>query len=966
MGRVNGGDAEINIHLFSTMADFHTEIQTGLAQPDVRSQRIINSVSGRLSLRTPQRESLEKLARVEEVLSAGESLPEQLRVIASEFPSVEDFEREFPSLCFALATGVGKTRLMGACIAYLFLKGRSRHFFVLAPNLTIYNKLIADFTPGTRKYVFQGIGEFGVRAPIIITGENYESGISVLNNLFDDVHINIFNISKINTEVRGGASPRIKRLSEYIGKSYFDYLAGLDDLVLLMDESHRYRASAGVRAINDLKPILGLEFTATPFVESGRGNVQPFKNVIYSYPLSAAMSDGYVKEPAVATRENFNPKNYTDQELERLKLEDGIRIHEHTKVELELYAQQNNLPVVKPFMLVVAADTDHANQLLELIRSDHFFDGRYRERVLTVHSALRGEEKEETVERLLTVENPAEPTEIVIHVNMLKEGWDVTNLYTIVPLRAANARGLVEQSIGRGLRLPYGKRTGNAIADRLTVVAHDRFQEIIDDANRPDSIIRSGVVIGRDIPIERQTTVTATPLATEAIATATTATTTSAPTTQTAASRVGAKGDGAAQQGAAQQGTLLFPTAARQQVASKVLEVISRYESLPSSAQLLRPEIQQQIAAAVIEELAPMQESLALESEDESEGRELQPEPLQTLLRSADTIGAIVSDAVQLRNKLSIDIPRIMLQPTGEITNGYRDFDLELDGIRLQPVLMNLLIEELRTHQRSRLLEENGGNIELMVENYLVRALVNYDDISYDQTADLLYKLSGQMVAHLRSYLATDEDVQNVVEYHQRTLAEIIHTQMQKHFWEEQTAYSAQVTKGFTTLQQSTYGVAFGEPARNFRAPVTERAMIKKMLFTGFRRCCYRVQKFDSDTERQFAVILENEPEESQMKWLRPAAKQLGIYYNSSDAYQPDFVVETSNACYLIELKRASLTDDADVQAKARAATEWCRHATAHAQQHATKPWAYLLIPDTAIAANSTLNALVATYSTKH
>ena len=63
---------------------------------------------------------------------------------------------------------------------------------------------------------------------------------------------------------------RIKRLSEYIGESYFDYLAALKDLVLIMDESHRYRASAGVRAINELKPILGLELTATPFVESSR------------------------------------------------------------------------------------------------------------------------------------------------------------------------------------------------------------------------------------------------------------------------------------------------------------------------------------------------------------------------------------------------------------------------------------------------------------------------------------------------------------------------------------------------------------------------------------------------------------------------------------------------------------------------------------------------------------------------
>src|SRR5208282_663263 len=125
-------------------------------------------------------------------------------------------------------------------------------------------------------------------------------------SLFGGIKINIFNISKITSEVRGGKAPRIKRLSEYIGESYFDYLAGLPDLVLLMDESHRYRASAGIKAINELKPILGLELTATPFVESTKGAV-PFKNVIFDYPLGKAMADGFVKEPAAVTRKNFNP-----------------------------------------------------------------------------------------------------------------------------------------------------------------------------------------------------------------------------------------------------------------------------------------------------------------------------------------------------------------------------------------------------------------------------------------------------------------------------------------------------------------------------------------------------------------------------------------------------------------------------------------------------------------------------------
>jgi len=129
-------------------------------------------------------------------------------------------------------------------------------------------------------------------------------------------------------------------------------------------------------------------------------------------------------------------------------------------------------------VLVIARDTTHAGQLAELIESDVLFEGRYKDKVIQVDSSKKGTaSEEEMVTRLLAVESRDEPTEIVIHVNMLKEGWDVTNLYTIVPLRAANARILIEQSIGRGLRLPYGKRTGVSAVDRLNIVAHDRFQE---------------------------------------------------------------------------------------------------------------------------------------------------------------------------------------------------------------------------------------------------------------------------------------------------------------------------------------------------------------------------------------------------------------------------------------------------------------------------------------------------------
>ena len=284
------------------------------------NSRVVHAVTGRLSLRPPQEESLKRLVRALETTpdllrhertNDPDSLASILSTLRAEFPTLEDFEREFPSLCFALATGVGKTRLMGAFIAYLHLAHGINNFFVLAPNLTIYNKLITDFTRNTPKYVFKGIAEFAQQPPLVITGDNYDQTGAAVDDqpqgFAHDVRVNIFNISKINSEVRGGKEPRIKRMKEVLGDSYFNHLANLPDLVLLMDESHRYRASAGVRAINDLKPLFGLEVTATPFVESSRGPV-PFRNVVMDYPLARAMEDGFVKEPAVVTQRNFKAR----------------------------------------------------------------------------------------------------------------------------------------------------------------------------------------------------------------------------------------------------------------------------------------------------------------------------------------------------------------------------------------------------------------------------------------------------------------------------------------------------------------------------------------------------------------------------------------------------------------------------------------------------------------------------------
>ena len=229
-------------------------------------------IKNALALRPPQADSLEIFARLCDVLSLKKDvdLEQELAAARALCPTLTSFERDFPSICFALATGIGKTRLMGACVAYLHYEKGIKNFFVMAPNLTIYNKLKADLgDPSGSKYVFRGLDRF-VTPPRIIDGDNYED---FRQSTFgaSDIVINVFNISKLNSDskVKDGAPARIKRLNEVLGESYFSYLQSLPDLCIFMDESHHYHADKSFKVINELHPILGVELSATPQVQKG-------------------------------------------------------------------------------------------------------------------------------------------------------------------------------------------------------------------------------------------------------------------------------------------------------------------------------------------------------------------------------------------------------------------------------------------------------------------------------------------------------------------------------------------------------------------------------------------------------------------------------------------------------------------------------------------------------------------------
>jgi type III restriction enzyme len=874
--------------------------------------RHVNAISARLSLRPPQRKSLEILDRVTEILPPRKQadLAAALEIIRSEYPGVTDFERAFPSLCFAIATGVGKTRLMGAFIAYLYLAHGMRNFFVLAPNLTIYDKLIADFTPGNRKYVFKGISEFAVVPPEIITGDNWESRGANLD-LFGGVAINIFNISKLNSEAKGGKQLKMRSFRETLGESYFGHLAGKPDLVLIMDESHRYRGDAGVRALDELKPVLGLEVTATPFVEKGTKGAQPFKNVVFDYPLARAIDDGFVKVPAVVTRKDFRASDHSADQMERLKIEDGLGLHEQVKVHLATYAAESGRERVKPFVLIIARDTTHAAELKKLVET--LYGGRYAGRVIQVDSSSKDEE---VTRALLDVERPDEPTEIVIHVNMLKEGWDVTNLYTIIPLRAANARTLVEQSIGRGLRLPYGQRTGVLEVDRLNIVAHDKFQEIVDDARRPDSPIRlQTLVLDPEAVRKPLTTVVSKP--------------NYAPPDPQSPSY-------------AREGATAY-TPAERVVADIVVEELHRLSAnrmlAPTSAALSAASVQAQVVYAVQTRMSA--------------------QPALPGIETGPDVKAIVAQVTQSLVNGMIDIPRIVVTPKGKVIAGFQPFTVDLAGVRPSSAADTLWVQNLNDgvgHQVVLSAEQTGGE-EARLEDYLVRHLIDFKDIDYMTHADLLYDLAGQTVRHLKTYLPDDE-VEPVLRQQGEALSRLIHSQMQAHYKEgADEGYEATVHRGWTELKPCAYTAAAGESPRDFRQAPPDLNRIGTYLFGGFRRCLYPVQKFHSNPERILSVILDRDTE----RWFRPNNGQFQIRYRrGSDhpEYVPDFVAETASALVMLEVKASNQLSDPEVRSKAEAAREWARHATDYTTKNGGKPWHYVILAHDLLQENMTLDGL--------
>ena len=869
------------------------------------------TISGLMSLRKPQKASLEILKEITDAvqLRKGMNLKAALGAIHAMYPTCTDFEREFPSLTFALATGVGKTRLMGAFIAYLYTQRNIRNFFVVAPGTTVYEKLKRDLgSPDNPKYVFRGLGCFSTLPQVISDDDYRERNISFYDS---DVRIFVFNIDKFNKE-----DANMKRANELLGESFYQYLSSLLDLVMIMDESHHYRAEQGMKALNELRPLLGLELTATPLVSKGTKQI-PFKNVVYEYPLSRAIEDGYTRTPYAVTRSDINFYNFGDQQLDRLMLTDGIACHERTKARLKAYTESHGKPVVKPFMLVVCKDTNHAAEIESYVRSDAFRNGAYRTKTIIVHSKQRGAESEANTRLLLEVEDAENPVEIVIHVNMLKEGWDVNNLYTIVPLRTAASKILREQMVGRGLRLPYGERTGDKDVDAVMLTAHDKFADILEEARKGTSIFKAGNVIhAEDVEPEH---------------------------TETPQISIDLEPDKALQKAYEQTGIKkdeqtdeLFRKA-RKRIAKKVSHEIQKN---PEHA--VTPEREQEIAAEVCAEL----------SEDKDLGRAFQDNEMPLTAWTRSETKRIHRAAVEK----FIPIPQIKVTDNGAEEYVFLDFDLDLSAFDHKPIKNEVLIQNLEDPLDRQRIKGDAIDFEgYQPKRAVLAELRRKPEIDYEKCSALLFKLISQVCAHYEDAHG-ENGMRNIVMMFRRDIAGRIYDQMMKHFYCRNGFLVEEIIGVRRYNLEPTYSVT-----TRLNLYDNYSGDIRSIVFDGIRKGVFDRARFDSDPELRLARNLETD--ESVLNWLRPAPNEFNIVYNRGQHYQPDFVIETEDVIYLTEVKRADKMTDPDVVAKKERGTQYCSIASRWGKANGYKEWRYLFIPDNQAQPNSTFPQLAARYA---
>lgn len=407
-------------------------------------EHLLEEVRHRLTLRDPNFQAVESVAYT-----------------MSQHYDVDEKTEPFECIVDS-ATGVGKTYIMAGLIEYLAsIDVPARNFLILTPGRTIRDKTVRNFTPGDDKAITKSMRV----APTVVTADNFDSpAIAKAISDTSKTKVYIFTVQAL-TKPDSDAGRATHAYQEFLGASLYEWLGKLDDLVILADEHHCYRGPAFSSTIKNLNPELVVGVTATP-------DRKDEDLVVYRYPLAKAIEEEYVKTPVLVARQD-------DRSDDETKLLDGVTLLRYKQRVSEAWAAENGQTPVRPVMLVIAKSIEDAKAYRDILDSKAFDGGAWLGKTLLVHSKLTGDDKEQALADLDAVEDPDSPVRIIISIGMLKEGWDVKNVYVIASMRASVSEVLTEQTLGRGMRLPYGKYTGEQMLDTVEVLAHEKYEALL-------------------------------------------------------------------------------------------------------------------------------------------------------------------------------------------------------------------------------------------------------------------------------------------------------------------------------------------------------------------------------------------------------------------------------------------------------------------------------------------------------
>ena len=323
-----------------------------------------------------------------------------------------------------------------------------------------------------------------------------------------------------------------------------------------------------------------------------------------------------------------------------------------------------------------------------------------------------------------------------------------------------------------------------------------------------------------------------------------------------------------------------------------------------------------------------------------------QTDPLfaeQVIKEQTENIEQVVEMAVKMFIENTIAIPRMTMKK--EIFKAeYKWFDLNttigFDLPTLKEEIIRITIGA--GNKETEIFEIEIGHKLANSLDVLVATLVEYDDIDYDENAELLYHLAQQAIDAITANLHNKEDLPNVVNSFKKVIANNIYGQMKNHFVVTSMGYIKPKVQPFVGIVEQNVKVVDGYGRINYQTNIPP-SDLRKYVFTDYIKSYYTEYKFDSKTEHDFSFVLENDS--SVIRWLRPAREQFNIYWNNgSKRYEPDFIVETADTIYMIETKAATNMSAEDVQMKKRAAEDYCKYASEFAIENNSKPWKYVLL----------------------